>query len=206
MQQGFIQELHPQWRYPLKSKTLFSSEFLSTSKVSSINNKNKRTLLQEASFHLADSAEQESFWQMQWLDVKPEAMQFHRPLLEIQSRSDSKSPWQTLRISRQLINDNGYDLEVRHLGSKRNDRHEYQARWYLNPESLRALDFENHQYRFAIAARPGQETLYQVLRPEAFSSKRAQIQKSGLKFITANAGYPPKRLRDRSKSGLHQHR
>ena len=111
-----------------------------------------------------------------WRDVGTSRIDFHRPLVRVEVKKNNR--WQTLFNQGQPITDEGYDLEVRHLGSatasadvkkpslyksgsNKSDLHregmaDYQVRWY-NP--LLSQTAATQAYRIVIHPRAAQPAL-----------------------------------------------
>jgi len=149
MQLKKVEELRDEWKYLLKT-----NHFLPTAERAT----GKRKVLTEAMKVLAEEANEESYYAIEWQDVGPSLIEFHQPLVKIETKTDQG--WQVLAQGQHLITDEGYDVEVRLLDTEDKGMGTYQARWY-NPEASR----ENCKKgcRFVIAKRGNksqQETLY----------------------------------------------
>lgn len=97
---------------------------------------------------------QEAHWQFQFYGEPLGNIAWHESLIQIEFSTDGKA-WQLLKQDKQVVNDLGYDISIRHE-NKLDDKGRmlYVVRWY-NPE----LNPEN-SYRFVILPRERQGTLY----------------------------------------------
>lgn len=105
-------------------------------------------------FFVKGRGEEEDCVKFQWKDVPPSLMEWHRPLVWIEY-CDFNKTWKTLDDEGIPINDEGYDVAVVFLNTKKGDgMWSYEARWY-NPKKK-----EGVQYRFKIESRANQPVLY----------------------------------------------
>ncbi|MFY9178492.1 MAG: neutral/alkaline non-lysosomal ceramidase N-terminal domain-containing protein [Venatoribacter sp.] len=141
LQHGAILELKPEWHYKLKTARFYPKDSRASG---------QREVLEQPSLVAAKKATDEDYVAFNWLDLNASEIQWHNPLVKLQQRQGDD--WVDLVINGNRINDEGYDLEVRHLKSKEDGMDSYQARWY-NPVA-------GDEYRFVIEARANQAVLY----------------------------------------------
>jgi len=139
--QGAVHEFADEWVYPLKT-----NQFLPAPTTS----KGERQWLTAPTKVAAKKAHDEDYIAVRWLDVAPRNIAWHEHLVSVEQRIDGS--WQSLIINGEPIHDDGYDVEVRYLKDSKEGMAEYESRWY-NPAA-------KGEYRFVIAARPGQPSLY----------------------------------------------
>lgn len=94
----------------------------------------------------------EAYWEISWLDVAPAELQWHEPLIRVET-SVLDGPWRTAEREGRPIDDQGWWLGVTHLGSHRDGGHRYQARWY-GPDLA-----AGRAHRFVLEANAGQPEL-----------------------------------------------
>lgn len=145
--QGPIEELANEWSYYLST-----TSFMPKAKKAAA----ERKALSTPELITTEKANEEDYVVFRWLDVGPSQIDFHKALGSVQL--NSAAGWQSLKIAEHVINDEGYDVEVRHLGEQEQGMSEYELRWY-NPVA-------NGEYRFAI--QPRLET-QAILYSESFS-------------------------------------
>ena len=138
--QGDVEELYDAWSYYLKTNT-FLPEHQDA--------KGERRVVDQPVMIEADHDYEENYMAFRWIDVGPSKINFHNPLGRIEVKTDSG--WKTLAIGNHVINDDGYDMEIRFLDDEDDGMGEYEIRWY-NPN-------KEGQYRFGIDAREGQALL-----------------------------------------------
>jgi neutral ceramidase len=77
------------------------------------------------------TATEDGFWQQTWIDVHPGRLRWHEPLVGVESSDDDGASWRPAEEGGRAIDDQGWALEVTHLGeSDRADGHEIRVRWY----------------------------------------------------------------------------
>lgn len=139
-QQEDIVELLPKWQYDIKVNQFFPEAVTSTG---------KRTILEQPHSHLAEEANEEDYIELEWLDVGASEIELHNPLIKVETLIDGE--WKLMKNGLEVINDDGYDIEIRLEDEEDQGMAEYKVRWY-NPVA-------NGEYRFVIAARKGQDSL-----------------------------------------------
>ncbi len=91
----------------------------------------------------------DGYWELRWRDVAPGDLEWHEPLVRIEALDHGAGGrWQPAVHGGRPADDQGWDLEVVHMGHER-DGHRYAARWY-NP-SVRA----GRRHRFVLVANAG---------------------------------------------------
>lgn len=154
MQSQDIEELKNEWTYLLKTNH-FLPELEPATGI--------RRVLTEAESVLAQEAHEENYYAVEWQDVGPSQIDFHKPLVTIETKT--AQGWQVLAQDQHIISDEGYDVEVRLLDTEDKGMGIYQARWY-NPEVSRKACEKG--CRFVIAER-GNEKQKRILYSENFS-------------------------------------
>lgn len=110
----------------------------------------RRRVLGPAVFTDPTSTE-DGFWELRWRDVPPGDLDWHEPMVRVEA-SDDRAPehWVPARHLGHRVDDQGWDLEITHLGDAAGDTtdtvHEYRVRWF-DPE-LRA----GRRHRFVLLA------------------------------------------------------
>ena len=139
-EQGEVLELLPKWDYELKVNEFFPEKVASSG---------QRMALEQPHVHAAESINEESYIEFEWLDVGASEINLHEPLAKVEVMLDGQ--WVAMTNGLEPINDDGYDIEVRLQDDEDQGMAEYQVRWY-NPVA-------GGQYRFVIAPRSGQEQM-----------------------------------------------
>ena len=139
-EQGEVLELLPKWDYELKVNEFFPEKVASSG---------QRMALEQPHVHAAESINEESYIEFEWLDVGASEINLHEPLAKVEVMVDGQ--WVAMTNGLEPINDDGYDIEVRLQDDEDQGMAEYQVRWY-NPVA-------GGQYRFVIAPRSGQEQM-----------------------------------------------
>ncbi|QXC60115.1 neutral/alkaline non-lysosomal ceramidase N-terminal domain-containing protein [Aquihabitans sp. G128] len=76
------------------------------------------------------TAEVDGFWELRWIDVAPTRLRWHEPLVRVESSDDDGTTWAAATVGGRRIDDQGWAIEVTHLGGDDSGRHHYRARWY----------------------------------------------------------------------------
>ncbi len=97
----------------------------------------------------------EPYWQLQYLDVGPSTIELHKPLVAVEYSDDGKQFQPLVGALGELVDDQGYDIqivldELSDVGMAR-----YFLRWY-NPE----IAASGRWFRFKLEPRLGQEVWY----------------------------------------------
>lgn len=119
----------------------------------------ERATLGPAPFHDATSRT-DPVWEQQWRDLAPGDLDWHDPLVRIEARDGDDADhghggWQPATSpGGQLVDDQGCDIEVVHLGpDSQGPGHRYAVRWW-NPAFRRG-----RQHRFVLVPNAGQPEL-----------------------------------------------
>lgn len=89
----------------------------------------ERRFVDDAAF--ADpSAEVDGCWEQTWVDVAPAGLAWHEPLVRVESSDDQGQTWVPASDHGRPVDDQGWFLEVSHLGVDDHGRHHYRGRWY----------------------------------------------------------------------------
>jgi neutral ceramidase len=102
----------------------------------------------------APTVREDGVWETRWRDVEPAALDWHEPMVRVE-RSVGGGPWEPAEREGRVVDDQGWDLEVRWLGGD-DGVHRYAVRWF-DPAFGSDL-----RHRFVIAANAG--------RPEVTSA------------------------------------
>ena len=92
----------------------------------------------------------EPYWSSEFLGVNPSKLALHEPLLSIQWRLDESQLWETLRVNGIEVNDQGYDMQIRHIDDEEKGMSRYELRWF-NP----GLAEPHGMFRFVVQSRAG---------------------------------------------------
>ncbi len=139
--QGSFQQLPPTSNYRLRTG-LYWPEAAAPSGAASVST---------ATYH-DPSIGQEDYWQIIWQAEAP--IDWHQPLISIETRHGEQATWQPLRRDGALVDDQGFDLGIRQLDAQR-----YQIRWY-NP-----VFNADDQFRFRITGHNGAATRFSPAFP-----------------------------------------
>lgn len=137
---GKVAEMLPTWEYQVKT-----NEFVAKDQAA----EGQRAWLEDPVAVKAKKDYQEDYVQARWLDVNTSKIAMHNPLVSVQHKVNNE--WTTLKVGKQLIDDQGYEIEVRMLKNAKDGMTKYEARWY-NPVA-------GGEYRFVIQPRDGQAQL-----------------------------------------------
>ena len=138
--QSNVLELLPAWEYDIAVNQFFPEKNLSSG---------TRLVIGQPNAYIAQAANEESYIELDWIDVGASEIKLHEPLVKVESLIHGQ--WIEMQNAGEPINDDGYDLEVRLTDEEDKGMAAYQVRWY-NPVA-------GGQYRFVIAARDQQAEL-----------------------------------------------
>ncbi|CAN5707906.1 hypothetical protein BH10ACT1_BH10ACT1_39560 [soil metagenome] len=99
------------------------------------------------------TAEIDGYWEQRWTDVAPTGLAWHQPLVRVEASDDDGASWRPATDHDRRIDDQGWFLEVTHLGSDDSDRHHYRVRWY-DP-----VHRHGRRHRFVLLANSGRPEL-----------------------------------------------
>ncbi|MCJ8168993.1 neutral/alkaline non-lysosomal ceramidase N-terminal domain-containing protein [Atopomonas sediminilitoris] len=102
------------------------------------------------------TTQQEDYWHISWQDADPAALDWHKSMLQIQTRANPQGQWQPLHVAGFPVDDQGFDISVQHLADGI-----YEARWYNPPFS------GTRQYRFYLQAQDPARSLFSEAFPKA---------------------------------------
>jgi hypothetical protein len=96
------------------------------------------------------TAEVDGWWEQGWTDVAPADLRWHEPMVRVESSDDDGATWTPATAHGHRVDDQGWDLEVTHLGAE-GDRgaHRYRVRWF-DPVHRAA-----RRHRFVLLANAG---------------------------------------------------
>ncbi|MGH3949353.1 MAG: neutral/alkaline non-lysosomal ceramidase N-terminal domain-containing protein [Pseudonocardiaceae bacterium] len=95
------------------------------------------------------TVDSEAFWTLRWRDVAPGDLDWHEPLLRIET-STGGGPWVTAIRDGRAVDDQGWWTSITHLGKDRSGGHRYAARWF-GPDVG-----DDRRHRFVLQANAGQ--------------------------------------------------
>lgn len=75
------------------------------------------------------TASRDGYWEVTWLDVEPGDLAWHEPLVRVESVDGDHDVWQAATHAGHLVDDQGWALEVTHLGPG-DEGHRYRVRWW----------------------------------------------------------------------------
>ncbi len=76
------------------------------------------------------SASVDGYWEQTWVDVEPAALRWHEPLVRVEASHDDGATWARAEDHGRPIDDQGWAMEVTHLGPDDAGGHRYRTRWY----------------------------------------------------------------------------
>ncbi len=88
------------------------------------------------------------------MDVTPGNLALHQPLLTIQTQRGGKE-WMPLKQNGVAVDDQGYDLQIRHIDNLDHGMARYELRWHRPHPAA-----PQQHYRFAVAPRGPFETFH----------------------------------------------
>lgn len=79
----------------------------------------------------------DGYWSLEWLDVAPGDLHWHEPLARIETSPDGRDSWVPGTREGRVLDDQGWDLQIIHLGPARDasadagaGAHRYELRWW----------------------------------------------------------------------------
>ncbi|MBU3918073.1 neutral/alkaline non-lysosomal ceramidase N-terminal domain-containing protein [bacterium] len=140
---GSGSDLPEKWEFSLPAKSYYPENRIATG---------KRTANKDPKFTLKGELK-ESFWSFKWYDVPPSDIEFHNPLITIET-SQNKKDWTPLEIDGVSINDEGADISIIYQSELSHENMGlYEVRWN-NPMQ------NGNYYRFKILPRGNQDVFY----------------------------------------------
>ncbi|HEX2577283.1 MAG TPA: neutral/alkaline non-lysosomal ceramidase N-terminal domain-containing protein [Aquihabitans sp.] len=76
------------------------------------------------------TAEEDGHWEQAWVDVEPAGLRWHEPLVRVEASDDDGATWAPAVAGGIPADDQGWAVEVSHLGADDAGHHHYRARWY----------------------------------------------------------------------------
>lgn len=144
MEKGGVRDVPEAWRFDLTTAAYFPERQACPGK--------REEVAMPAFIKAGDNAE--PCWTYRWKDVSPGSIDYHQPLIRIETSRDG-GDWRELVTDERPVNDEGYDVSVNFLKWADGRRMGvYEARWY-NPRIP-----EGAACRFAVLPRPGQDVFY----------------------------------------------
>jgi neutral ceramidase len=72
----------------------------------------------------------DGIWEQSWVDVAPGGLHWHEPLVRVEQSDDDGATWVPAAPGGRPADDQGWALEVTHLGGPDAGRHSYRVRWH----------------------------------------------------------------------------
>jgi hypothetical protein len=85
--------------------------------------------LQSGATFTDPTARRDGYWELHWLDVPPGDLRWHEPLVRVESSAGHGTGWEPARREDRWVDDQGWDLQVTHLG-RGPDGDRYAVRWW----------------------------------------------------------------------------
>ena len=76
------------------------------------------------------SAEVDGYWEQAWVDIEPAGLAWHEPFVRVESSDDDGRTWAAAVVDGRPVDDQGWWIEVAHLGADDAGDHRYRVRWY----------------------------------------------------------------------------
>lgn len=143
MDQGRVEALSASWSEEFKAKSFLPEK---------VEPAGKRETKGRVRYH--GPSDNEDAFGFQWQDVPPAMIDFHQPLVRVETSPDGQA-WQLFcDAAGRPADDTGYDVSVAFDKMAGGNMGIYEARWY-SPQTV-----AGHYYRFAVLPRAGFEILY----------------------------------------------
>jgi len=72
----------------------------------------------------------DAVWEQSWVDVAPGGLHWHEPIVRVEQSDDNGTTWTPAGHVWRAADDQGWALEVTHLGGPDAGRHTYRVRWH----------------------------------------------------------------------------
>ena len=95
----------------------------------------------------------EAVWEQSWVDVAPGGLHWHEPLVRVEQSDDDGASWSLAAPGGRRADDQGWALEVTHVGGPDAGRHTYRVRWHDPGHRF------GRRHRFVLAANNGRPEL-----------------------------------------------
>lgn len=76
------------------------------------------------------TARDDAVWEQTWVDVAPGGLRWHEPLVRVERSDDDGATWEPAAHGWHLADDQGWALEVTHVGGPDAGQHTYRVRWH----------------------------------------------------------------------------
>ena len=76
------------------------------------------------------TATEDGTWEQTWVDVAPGGLHWHEPLLRVEQSDDDGATWVPAAPGGRPADDQGWALQVTHVGGPDAGRHMYRVRWH----------------------------------------------------------------------------
>ncbi|HWJ63768.1 MAG TPA: neutral/alkaline non-lysosomal ceramidase N-terminal domain-containing protein [Acidimicrobiales bacterium] len=76
------------------------------------------------------TATDDARWEQSWVDVAPGGLRWHEPLVRVEQSDDDGATWVPAAPGGRPADDQGWALEVTHVGGPDAGRHTYRVRWH----------------------------------------------------------------------------
>ena len=143
---GVFSDVRPERRWNLGTKRYLPSATAGSPEA-------ERRFLGAARF-TDPTAELDGYWEQVWVDVHPARLDWHEPLVLVESSDDDGASWAPADVGGRPVDDQGWFLEISHLGeSDRARGHEVRVRWF-DP-----VNRVGRRHRFVLLANAGRDRL-----------------------------------------------
>ncbi|MHB1137709.1 MAG: neutral/alkaline non-lysosomal ceramidase N-terminal domain-containing protein [Microthrixaceae bacterium] len=89
----------------------------------------ERRFIDDATF-LDPTDRDDAVWEQAWMDVAPGGLHWHEPLVMVERSDDGGTTWEPASRGWKRADDQGWALEVIHLGEHEGAAHHYRMRWH----------------------------------------------------------------------------
>jgi neutral ceramidase len=76
------------------------------------------------------TATEDARWEQTWADVAPGGLHWHEPLVRVEQSDDDGETWVAAAPGGRPADDQGWSIEITHLGGPDAGRHTYRVRWH----------------------------------------------------------------------------
>ena len=76
------------------------------------------------------TATDDAVWEQLWFDVAPGGLHWHEPIVRVERSDDDGQTWEPAAHGWKAADDQGWALEVTHVGGPDAGRHTYRVRWH----------------------------------------------------------------------------
>jgi neutral ceramidase len=112
----------------------------------------ERRFTSKASF-TDPTATDDGIWEQTWVDTAPGGLHWHEPLVRVEQSDDDGATWVPAAPGGRPADDQGWALEVTHVGGPDAGRHTYRVRWHDPAHRF------GRRHRFVLLANNGRPSL-----------------------------------------------